>query len=107
MANLIIDDRDQKFVLYEMLGVDKLCEKSPYTDFSPDVFDMILTEAQKFAVEEIFPTLVELLGEGCRLERGSISVPKAFHRLYKLYSEGGWGAMGKSQEIGFRDFLTA
>ena len=53
MANLIIDERDQTFVLYEMLGVDKLCEKSPYTDFSPDMFDMILTEAQKFAVEEM------------------------------------------------------
>jgi hypothetical protein len=51
MANLIIDERDQKFVLYEMLGVDKLCEKSPYMDFSPDVFDMILAEAQKFATD--------------------------------------------------------
>ena len=100
MANLIVDERDQKFVLYEMLGVDKLCEKAPYTDFSPDVFDMILTEAQKFAVEEIFPTLVESDREGCKLENGRISVPKVFHRLSKLYSEGGWSAMGKSQEIG-------
>ena len=100
MANLIVDERDQKFVLYEMLGVDKLCEKAPYTDFSPDVFDMVLTEAQKFAVEEIFPTLVESDREGCKLENGRISVPKVFHRLYKLYSEGGWSAMGKSPEIG-------
>ena len=99
MANLIVDERDQKFVLYEMLGVDKLCEKAPYTDFSPDIFDMILTEAQKFAVEEIFPVLAESDREGCRLENGRISVPKAFHRLYKIYREGGWITMGKSPEM--------
>ena len=100
MPNLILDERDQKFVLYEMLEVDQLCGKSPYTDFSQDMFDMILMQAQKFAVEEIFTTLVESDREGCRLENGKISVPKSFHRLYKLYNEGGWLTMGKSPEIG-------
>jgi alkylation response protein AidB-like acyl-CoA dehydrogenase len=100
MANLIIDERDQEFILYEMLEIEKLCEHKLYEDFSKDVFDMILKEAQKFAVEEIFPVLVESDHEGCTLEDGKISVPKAFHRLYKLYCEGGWGAMSKSPEVG-------
>ena len=100
MPNLIGDERDQKFVLYEMLEADKLCEKAPYTDFSRDMFDMILTQAQKFAVEEIFPTLVESDREGCKLENGKISVPESFHRLYKLYNEGGWLTMGKPPEVG-------
>ncbi len=100
MANLIVDERDQQFILYEMLEIEKLCENPLYADFSKDVSDMILTEAQKFAVGEIFPTLVESDHEGCRLEDGKITVPKAFHRLYKLYCEGGWGAMSKSPEVG-------
>lgn len=93
MANLILDERDQHFLLYEMLEVEKLCENPLYADFSKDIFDMILTEAQKFAVEEVFPTLVEGDKEGCRLEDGQVYVPKSFHRVYKLFCQGGWGAI--------------
>jgi alkylation response protein AidB-like acyl-CoA dehydrogenase len=100
MANLILDERDQHFLLYEMLEVEKLCEHPLYEDFSRDIFDMILTEAQKFAVEEVFPTLVEGDREGCRLEDGQVYVPKAFHRVYKLFCEGGWGAMSFPPEMG-------
>ncbi|MBW2596982.1 MAG: acyl-CoA dehydrogenase [Deltaproteobacteria bacterium] len=100
MANLIVDARDQRFVLHEMLGIEDLCESPRYADFSRDVFDMILNEAEKFAVEEMFPTLVESDKEGCRLENGEIFVPKSFHRLYRLFCEGGWGAMSKSPEVG-------
>jgi alkylation response protein AidB-like acyl-CoA dehydrogenase len=100
MANLILDERDQHFLLYEMLEVERLCEHPLYADFSKDIFDMILTEAQKFAVEEVFPTLVEADREGCRLEDGQVYVPKVFHRVYKLFCEGGWGAMSFPPEMG-------
>ncbi|MDT8285320.1 MAG: acyl-CoA dehydrogenase family protein, partial [Thermovirgaceae bacterium] len=100
MANLLIDERDQQFVLNEMLEIEKLCESPRYADFSTDVFDMILKEAQKFATMELFPVFVESDREGCRLENGEIFVPSAFHRLYKLYCEGGWGSMSASPEIG-------
>ena len=100
MANLILDERDQQFVLYEMLEVEKLFEKPIFAEFSKDMIDMILTEAQKFAVNEIFPTLVEGDREGCRLENGQVYVPEAFRRCYRLYCEGGWGAMGYSPEAG-------
>ncbi len=43
MANLILDERDQQFILYEMLNVEKLCDYEKYADFSQDMFDMILT----------------------------------------------------------------
>jgi alkylation response protein AidB-like acyl-CoA dehydrogenase len=100
MASLILDERDQKFVLHEMLGIEKLCNHPKFADFSKDMFDMILTEAQKFSTEEIFPTLVEGDREGCKLENGQVHVPKIFHRPYKLYCEGGWSAMSFPQEVG-------
>ena len=55
MASLIIDPRDQKFVLYEMLNVEELCKAPLYADFSRDMFDMALNEAEKFATTAIFP----------------------------------------------------
>ena len=100
MANLILDERDQKFVLHEMLDLEELCKAPQYADFSRDVFDMILNEAQKFATEELYPILVDSDKEGCTLEDGNIKVPKAFQRLYKLYCEGGWASMSKEPEIG-------
>jgi alkylation response protein AidB-like acyl-CoA dehydrogenase len=90
MANLILDERDQQFILYEMLDVEKLCGYEKYADFSKDMFDMILTEAQKIAVEEILPTLADGDKEGCTLVDGKVSVPESFHRAFKLFREGGW-----------------
>ena len=93
MAQMILDERDQQFILYEMLDVEKLCEKQRFADFSKDMFDMILVEAQKMAVEEIFPTLAESDKEGCRLENGQVYVPKCFEKAFKLFCEGGWIGM--------------
>ncbi len=104
MANLIVDRRDQDFMLNEVLGVEKLCEHPLYADFSKDIFDMILNEAQKFATEEIFPTLADADKEGCTLENGEINVPRVFHKAYRLYCENGWHSMGKSPDVGGQGF---
>jgi len=100
MANVLVDERDQQFVVHEMLEVEKLCEKPIYADFSKDMFDMVLTEAQKLAVNEIFPTLVQSDREGCRLENGQVYVPECMHSVYKIFCEGGWSAMCFPPEIG-------
>ncbi|PKN04785.1 MAG: acyl-CoA dehydrogenase, partial [Deltaproteobacteria bacterium HGW-Deltaproteobacteria-9] len=100
MASLIMDERDQKFILYELLNVAQLCKTAKYADFSEDMFNMILNEAQKFATEEIYPTLKAADREGCRLENGEVFVPDVFRRPYKLYCEGGWLGMSKSPEVG-------
>ena len=100
MSSLILDERDQQFVLYEMLGVEKVCEQPKYADFSKETFNMILTEAQKIAEEEILPTLAEGDKEGCKLIDGKVHVPKCFHRAYKLFCEGGWLGMSFPPEEG-------
>jgi hypothetical protein len=100
MANLILDERDQQFILYEMLEVEKLCGYEKFADFSKDMFDMILTEAQKMAVEEIFPTLKEGDEQGATLADGKVSVPKCFHRVFNLFREGGWIGMTFPPEQG-------
>ena len=100
MANLILDERDQRFVLYEMLDVAKLCNYQMYADYSQDMFEMIMTEAQKFAEDEIFPTLTDSDKLGCRLENGQVYVPQCFHRPYKLYCESGWNAMSFPIDVG-------
>ncbi len=100
MASLINDERDQDFLLYEVLEIDRFCERPRYGDFSRETFEMILTEAKKFGTAEIFPALAEADHEGCRLENGQVFVPGSFHRLYRMYREGGWFGMNKPVESG-------
>ena len=100
MGSLVLDERDQRFVLNEMLDVEKLCESSPFTDFSGDMFEMILNEARKFSENQILPTLVEGDRVGCRLEDGQVRVPPCFAAPYKLFCEGGWNVMSFSPEDG-------
>ncbi len=68
--SLIVDPRDQKFVLYEMLHVEELFKAERYADFSEDMVDMVLREAERMAVEVLFPVLAEGDREGCKLENG-------------------------------------
>jgi len=102
--NLILDDRDQKFVLQELLHTEDLCRMPAWSDFSPDMFDMVLKEAQRLAVEVIFPSLVTGDREGCRLADGQVFAPSSFRRCFDLYRDGGWINMGVSQEAGGQGF---
>ncbi len=102
--NLILDDRDQKFVLQELLHTEDLCRMPAWSDFSPDMFDMALKEAQRLAVEVIFPALVNGDREGCRLSGGQVFAPPSFRRCFDLYRDGGWINMGVSPEAGGQGF---
>jgi alkylation response protein AidB-like acyl-CoA dehydrogenase len=104
MASLIVDPRDQKFVLYEMLNVEELCQKPLYADFSRDMFDMVLNEAEKFATGVIFPCLVQGDREGCHLEGGNVRVPECYHRGAEIYREGGWSMMSVEAAEGGQGF---
>ncbi|MGV8081100.1 MAG: acyl-CoA dehydrogenase [Syntrophales bacterium] len=100
MGSLIVDERDQKFLLYELLQADKLCEADRYQDLSADLFDMILNEAGKLSTEEILPTLAAADRQECSLKDGHVAVPEVFHRPYRLYCEGGWMGMSRPAEHG-------
>ena len=104
MASLIVDPRDQKFVLYEMLNVEELCQKPLYADFSRDMFDMVLNEAERFGTEVIFPCLVQGDRQGCRLEGGSVRVPECYRKAAALYREGGWPTMNVEAAEGGQGF---
>jgi len=104
MASLILDRRDQIFVLQEMLKTEDLCGMSKWADFSQETFEMVLKEAERLAVDVIFPTLVPGDREGCKLEDGQVHVPPSFQRCYDVYRDGGWINMGVSQEAGGQGF---
>jgi alkylation response protein AidB-like acyl-CoA dehydrogenase len=100
MAKLLIDDRDQKFVLFEQLEIGKLSESALYSEFDTDVYSMVLDEAQKLATNAMMPANSIGDTEGCVLKDGNVSVPKVFRELWRLWNEGEWRRLDLSQEIG-------
>lgn len=100
MSNLLVNTRDQEFVLFEQLGIEKLFESEAFKDFSKDDLLMVLKEAEKFAVNVIAPTLAEGDKEGCTIKNGKVSVPKCFHEPWKKYIEAGWLAATESPDVG-------
>ena len=100
MPNLLIDDKDQKFVLFEQLKIDELSKSELYSGFDRETYEMILGEAKRIAVNETMPTNTECDSEGVTFENGNVKVPAAFHKLWKLWNEGEWRGLDIPAEYG-------
>jgi len=101
MSNGLVNTRDQQFLLFEQFKIDGLFEREPYADFSTDIALMMMSEAEKMAVNVILPTYAEGDREGCHLDKtGQVRVPKCFHDAFKKFCEGGWLAAVRSPEVG-------
>jgi hypothetical protein len=60
--------RDIRFVLFEQLGIEQLCARDRFQDFSRETFEMVLEEAAKLAAQVIAPLNPISDKEGCTLE---------------------------------------
>jgi len=100
MAQVIADRRDVDFVLHEQLQVEDLSKHELFAEFNKKTIDMIVSEARRLAVKEILPTQETSDREGCQFDKGKVTVPKEFHRLYQIMREGEWIAVSDPPEMG-------
>ena len=100
MSNLLVNTRDQHFVLFEQLGIESPFKNSRYEDYSRETVCMMLAEAEKMALEVILPTYVDGDREGCTFKEGKVFVPKSFHNAYRKFTEAGWQCAMKDPEVG-------
>jgi len=100
MAQLISDRKDVDFVLHEQLKVSDLCKHSRFSDLNKKAIDMIITEASQLAVKEILPTMKIGDEEGVEFNKGTVTIPEAFHRAYRLFREGEWMSMTNDPDWG-------
>ncbi|MBP9649209.1 MAG: acyl-CoA dehydrogenase [Syntrophaceae bacterium] len=108
MASLWIDERDIKFQLHEVFNIgETLLGKGRYADHDVEMCNMVLDQAQKFAEVEIAPTYPDEVHRKpveAVFKDGKVFAPEAYHRLYKLYCEGGWMTTADSPEVGGQAF---
>lgn len=92
--------KDMQFVLFDVLGADKLTELKGYEDAGRDTFDAVMEEAAKIAEEVLLPLNRSGDEEGCSYENGVVRTPKGFPEAYKTFREGGWTALTCNPEFG-------
>jgi hypothetical protein len=100
MTNLLVNARDQHFLLFEQFGVEKLFETETFKDFSKDDVLMMMNEAEKMALNVILPTYEVGDKEGCTFKDGKVTVPKCYHDAFKKYCEAGWLAQTEPIDVG-------
>ncbi len=101
MTGLLVDERDQRFALFEMLEVGELLSTELYGEHSIKMFDMVLDTAHKMGLNDIWPTYQEgdRLG-GARMVDGKTVVPECFKAPYEKFVRDGWLALDVSFEHG-------
>jgi alkylation response protein AidB-like acyl-CoA dehydrogenase len=100
MGNLLVNTRDQQFVLFEQLGIEKLFKSEKYADFSKEMVLMMQNEAEKLAVNVLLPAYADGDKEGCTFKDGNVYIPASFHEAFKKYVEAGWLCSTESPDVG-------
>jgi alkylation response protein AidB-like acyl-CoA dehydrogenase len=106
MSNWLVNTRDQQFVLFEQLCIEKLFENEKYADFSKEMVLMMRNEAEKLAVNVLLPAYAEGDKEGCTFKDGKVCVPASFHEVFKKYVEAGWLCSTESPDVGGQGLPT-
>jgi alkylation response protein AidB-like acyl-CoA dehydrogenase len=97
-----VDLQDIRFVLFDQLEVDKdLAEIEAYEDFDRDMYDAMIDEAHKIAVEVLAPLNSVGDRQGCTLDGdGNVTTPTGFKEAWDLRAEGGWVSVTAPQDAG-------
>jgi alkylation response protein AidB-like acyl-CoA dehydrogenase len=100
MTNSLVNMRDQQFILFEQLGIEKLFESETFADFSKETILMIMDEAEKMSVNVLMPAYAPGDKEGCTFKDGKVYVPTGYHAAYKACVEAGWICPMESSDVG-------
>ncbi len=98
--NPLVDDRDVEFLLYDVLGVDRLTELPAFAEHSRATFDLVLQTTRRLAREVLFPAYRAMDAEPPVLEGGRVRVHPAMRSIYPRLVELGLISAARPPEVG-------
>jgi alkylation response protein AidB-like acyl-CoA dehydrogenase len=90
MAEKFLSEKNLRFLLYDMLELEALCQYPYFEEHSRETFDMVLDTAVRMGKEILFPIFTEMDREPPRLEDGTIKVHPKIREYLRESGEGGW-----------------
>ena len=86
--------------LNHVAGMRAMLDEGLLGDLTPDLVEAILTEAGRFAAEEMAPLARAGDEHGVRLEDGRVTTPPGWPELYRKWCAGGWNALAAPVHLG-------
>ena len=104
MGHFKVNEKDVFFILKNQLNYGSLCSLPRYRELDEDTFDMLVSEAIKFAKGVVDP--LQQTGEawGVVFEDGKVRCAPEFKEAFRLYGENGWIAAARDPEYGGQGF---
>jgi acyl-CoA dehydrogenase len=84
---------DIAFWLRTVAGLDAEIAAGTFPDLSDDLVEAVLSEAGRFATEEIAPLNQVGDRQGARLENGRVVMPDGWREVFARWVEGGWTSL--------------
>lgn len=100
--NPLLDSRDLRFTLFELLEVDKLTSIPKYADLDRSMFEDVIDLAEKVAMEQVYSISAESEKQGVKYDPDThrVTVPDSFKPALKAYHEAGFIGIPEDPEIG-------
>ncbi len=98
---------DTRFVLDEIVGLDRLGNVPGFENASADLVAAILEEAGRLSAEVLFPLNQSGDQQGCaRHADGSVTTPDGFKDAFDQYVAGGWTTLHAPEKFGGQGMST-
>jgi len=93
--------RDTRFILEQVIGLDRYADLPGFENATPETVDAVLEQGGQFVAEVLFPINHSGDQEGCkRHDDGSVTTPAGFKEAYQAFVESGWGTLSAPTEFG-------
>ena len=93
--------RDTRFVLEQVVGLDRYANVPGFSNATPDTVEAVLEQGGRFVADVLFPLNQSGDQQGCtRHADGSVTTPEGFKEAYQQFVESGWGTLAAPEAFG-------